>query len=60
MKKRFFENAFFHNTHALGLLHLKYDRITPKTRKVTSEKPKNFDFFCILPGSEDENGENAL
>ena len=35
----------FHGTHALGLLHLESGLPTPKTRKVTSEKPKKYVFF---------------
>ena len=60
-KKCFFNNfLFFHRTYPLGLLHLKYELLTPKTRKVTSEKPKNCTLFFILSRSEDENRENAL
>ena len=60
-KKMFFHEFFiFHRTYALGFLHLEYELITPKTRKVTSEKLKNCVYFFILDRSDDENRENTL
>ena len=51
-KKKFFqEMLFFHRTYLLGLLHLKDEILNPKTRKVTSWKPKNVCFFHFVTRS---------
>mgnify|MGYP003723029619 CR=1 FL=1 len=46
----FFQKKYiFHRTYALGLLHLEYELLTPKTRKVTSENMKKSGFFSFCP-----------